>query len=932
MVVLYLGGPFSVFGQHTITATADYDPSAQIISVLQELVYVNQSPDTLHTIILNDWNHAYSNKETALAHRFSDEFVRSFHLSRKHERGHTDILSVHSTQAIRWERLKQQDDIITLFPEKPLLPGETIKVQISYNLKIPDQKFTGYGYGKEGSLRLKNWLLLPALYQETFATYSNLNSEDASIAPFDIDLIFRVPVESMLFTDLNQQQPVASPGPVKEYILSGKSRQDVVIALGKPGSFHAFRSSQAEVVSDIRPGNVGDIQQALIVDRVLQFTANNIGKYPHSRIVVLQSDYDRNPFYGLNQLPAFLSPFEPSFVYEMKILKTYLNNFLRNSMKLDPRKYNYVYDGIQMYWLMKYVEEYYPEMKMMGSISKYRLLKGYNLTNLPFNAQYAYFYLLMARKNLDQPIGYSKDRLIKFNEQIAGKYRAGLSMRYLASYMGETNFENAIRAFYSQSNQTRSDEALLKKLLGEMTDKDFSWFFETVVHSRQLIDFKMKDVETTSDSIRTTIVNKSAAPVPVRLYGVRGKQIVWNKWLEGIEKDSTITVPREGVDRVVLNYMNEAPEFNRRDNAVHFHGNKAVSKPVKFTVMKDLEDPRYTQILYVPTVVYNLYDGISFGLRFHNKTILDKPFVVDLNPVYSSNTQSLIGNFILGLNQYNRDSNLYHIRYNIAGSYFHYAPDAAYFKFTPSVTFRFREENFKDNHKQLLLFRNVFVNQEYYELNPADEETSYNVFNARYVNTNSEATKHLNFITDLQLSDKFGKASVEAEYRKLFTDNRQISIRLFAGAFIYNQTDNDYFSFGLDRPTDYLFDYNFYGRSETTGIFSQQLILADGAFKSRIADPFANQWISTANLGFNIWNWIEVYGDVGFVKNHGRDARFVYDNGVRLNLVTDYFELYFPFYSNNGWEIGKPDYNERIRFVVTIDPRILVNLFTRKWF
>ncbi|WP_372975073.1 hypothetical protein, partial [Muriicola sp.] len=78
--------------------------------------------------------------------------------------------------------------------------------------------------------------------------------------------------------------------------------------------------------------------------------------------------------------------------------------------------------------------------------------------------------------------------------------------------------------------------------------------------------------------------------------------------------------------------------------------------------------------------------------------------------------------------------------------------------------------------------------------------------------------------------------------------------------------------------------------------------------------------------------WIEFYGDLGLVKNQGIDTRFVYDSGIRLNLVTDYFELYFPIYSNNGWEIAQPAYDEKIRFLVTLSPKTLIGLFTRKWF
>jgi hypothetical protein len=129
-----------------------------------------------------------------------------------------------------------------------------------------------------------------------------------------------------------------------------------------------------------------------------------------------------------------------------------------------------------------------------------------------------------------------------------------------------------------------------------------------------------------------------------------------------------------------------------------------------------------------------------------------------------------------------------------------------------------------------------------------------------------------------------------------------------------------------------MFEHNYIGRSESTGLLSQEFIMAEGGFKSKFDTRFANQFITTINAGFNIWNWIEVYGDVGLIKNKFQNPKFIYDSGIRLNLVTNYFELYFPVYSNNGFEIEQPNYNEKIRFVFTLSPQTLINLFTRKWF
>ena len=186
--------------------------------------------------------------------------------------------------------------------------------------------------------------------------------------------------------------------------------------------------------------------------------------------------------------------------------------------------------------------------------------------------------------------------------------------------------------------------------------------------------------------------------------------------------------------------------------------------------------------------------------------------------------------------------------------------------------------------------------------------------------------------TDIQVASLFSRVSGEYQYRHLFNDNRQVNLRFFAGAFMYRDTSNDFFSFGLDRASDYLFDYNYYGRSETTGLFSQQFIMADGGFKSILDNRYVNQWMTTVNGSFNIWNWIELYGDAGLIKSKYSNTRFVYDSGVRLNLVTDYFELYFPMYSSNGFEPSQGNYSQKIRFVVTLSPGTLLGLFTRKWF
>ena len=904
------------------------------LQIQQELTYFNESNDTLTRIVLNDWNNAFSNKNTPLAKRFSDEFYRGFHLAKEEERGSTNDLCINDAnqQPVLWERTKKNPDYIVVQLKEKLLPNQKISFTLSYSTKIPSDKFTKYGYADNGTLQLKDWYLTPARYEDhAFLENSNNNLDDIANAMCDFDINLKIPASLEATTDLNSAKSPVENGLIT-YRLTGENRTTISLVIETKSNFTTYKNNTLEVLTDLKDNKLNEVQKAIAIDRIVNFTHDLIGKYPYEKILVSQISYERNPFYGLNQLPSFLSPFPEEFIYEIKFLKTYLNEFLKTSLHLNPRKDNWIYDGIQVYAMMKYIDEYYPDTKMMGSISNLKLLKSFNLTKIDFNGQYSYFYMLMARRNLDQPLGAPKNSLIKFNEQIASKYRAGLSLRFLDDYLENNAVENSIRELYNKSTAATVYKSDFENLLKSNTTKNISWFFNTIINSRTIIDYKFSNVIKTKDSITFSVKNRTGAPIPIPIYGTKKGEIVFKQWLDIDACDSTFTIPRNNIDKIILNLKNEVPEYNLRNNWYKLEGFFPNNRPVKFAFMKDLEDPYYNQILYVPSIGYNLYDGLTPGLRLHNKTILEKPFIFDINPSYSTKSNNFSGSGVFAANHYFRNSTLYSARYSFSGSYFHYAEDATYLKLNPTIQLRIRQPNFRDNRKQLILFRQVIVNKEKSALVIDNSPNNYSVFDARYINTKTEVTNHFNFASNIQISSNFGKITSELEYRKLFEDNRQINLRFYAGTFLYNKTQSDFFSFALDRPSDYLFDYNYLGRSENTGLFSQQYIIAEGGFKSKIATPYANRWITSFNASYSIWNWIEVYGDLGLIKNQGVKPKFVYDSGIRLNLVTDYFELYFPIYSNNGWEITQNKYNEKVRFIVAFSPKTLINLFNRKWF
>ena len=379
----------------------------------------------------------------------------------------------------------------------------------------------------------------------------------------------------------------------------------------------------------------------------------------------------------------------------------------------------------------------------------------------------------------------------------------------------------------------------------------------------------------------------------------------------------------------MINPTTKLPEFNPRNNWKKLGG--LGIKPLRLTFVKDLENPQFNQVFYNPRVDFNVYDGLSFGVRLNNKTIKSRPFTFNLEPFYSTKQKSLVGNFATSYSRLNSESNFYLTKINLTGSSFHYDTNLRYSSLFTSINIFKRNRNLRDNKKQLINLFWQYVDRD--ENVNAVQNPNYSITGLNYIFSNKGALDYFTLNAGFEGSEKFGKINFTTEYRHLMRSGRQISLRLFVGKFLWRNTlDSSYFDFALDRPTDYLFQYNYIGRSETTGIYSQQFIPAEGGFKSQFDNPYSDDLLITLNSSIGLWKWIEAYGDLGYINQREQSSRILFDTGLRLNLVPDFLEIYFPLYNTKGLQLQGPDYQQKIRYVITFDPRTLTQLFSRKWF
>lgn len=927
----------SAQAQHTTDIIAHLDSNKDVLTINQKLHVNNTSDVVWDHIVLLDWANAFASNQTPLAKRFAEDFKNKFQFAKNERRGNTTILlDENKIPNYRIERLENQPDIIKLYFDEPLQPGEKREIEIDYVVKIPDDTFTDYGKSSKNEYRLKYWYLHPAPFiNGEWYYYSHKDLDDFYGAPMDINLSLHLPPShraiSNLTTDFEALQTQRNA-----YLFIGKQIKGVELHILKNiEDFKTLTLPSNAIITDIEDTDLPLPVKLIFNDRITSFLNDQLGNFPKEKIFISDQYYREDPVYGLSSLPSFINPFPPGFTYEIKMLKVLTRKWVEEGIYVNPRDEAWIQKSILTYLMMNYIEIYYPDLKISGALSKVWGIRGFNAAQLDFNDVYQLLYLNTARMNLDQAINTPADQLIKYNQQLGMPFKAGIGLYFLNDYLEDDSLQKAIKNFYQVNQKGATNTTTFRKIIAANTSKNTDWFFDYYITTHKRLDWKINQVTKTADSVTFRIKNKSLLPIPVPVYLLDNDSILSKTWIEGIKEDGMFSLSRKRANKIAINHEQLIPEFNPRDNYTTLKGFPSLNRPLEFRLFKDIEDPERSQVFLMPEFEFNLYDGITIGSRFYNGNLLPKPLQYSIKPSYGTTSNKLVGSVSISYTHpiQDRSERLYEVRYGASGTTFSYADDLLYRRASGFLRFNYRPKDLRLNKRQSLSFRNIYVNRDRNPVNNVNEP-DYNVFAINFSNSDNNLRRVFNYNIGTEVSSKFTKATYRLQWRRLYDNNRQLDFRVFAGAFLSNNTgaSGDFFSFALDRPTDYLFDYNYYGRSEDTGIYSQQLIIAEGGFKSQLQPAFANQWITTVNGSYSIWNYIHVYGDVGFVKNRGKEAKFVYDSGIRLNLLQDYFELYFPVYSNNGWEIAQNNYDEKIRFIVTLDINTFASLFSRRWY
>lgn len=923
----------AVSAQHdSIYIDAAFTENSRQITVNQEIVYSNRTDLDIDTIKLLNWTAAYKTHNTPLVNRKLEDRKTDLHFAKSNELGSVEQLQIKIDDHDASEPHPFAENIFIPLT-KSLKAGEKVKISLQYLINLPLPKFTGYGSdGKKWML--KYFFIVPDRFEqenhkERF--FTDIEENQSPGMYWEVNL--NVPANYFSHSNLKEVQPNYFAGSLNsdpEFLISenGFSKISAEVEGKKTEIDFGYHLTETEKQN-----------LEFYLPLQLNFIKSKTGFLPE-KIFVTEKFRNSENFTGIDDIKFW------KFKYQLfsDSEKTDLNYFSILSKKIveqstifEKSKDHWLTNGLKTYLEKQYIGRYYKDRKLLGDlpesvrIFKVKPLKFFHASDLKLAERYGLTYQYIMTQNLDQKIAEPFENLSNFNANAISHFETGNLFAFIAEKMGHTRFEEFVKNYLSKNSHSHINQKDFLDQLSLVSGYS-SDFFDPFIQHKNRVNFNLKRFTRQGDEFRVKIAKNTELNIPFKIETESSTGEVKEFWFD--TEDSThpeiYVIPQSNAEKIIVNSDYIFPENNLRDNYLYTKGLFANTKKIKFKFFKDIPNPEFNEIYLNPRVNFNAYDKVLVGLNFRNTSLFERKFNYSFTPYFSSGTGKLTGSGGVAYSFQPADSFYRSLDVGVSGSYFHYDYDLTYRKFSAFASFNFTKNPRTDIGKSLGLSYNFF-DKDVNPLMAQSEYAKYNLWNLGYGYADRRVIHEKSFSTNLQWMEDFQKVSAEAFYRWEFAPDQKISFRFFGGYFITNTTKNNLFDYGISRVSNYAFSYGLLGQSATSGILSQQLILAEGGFKSYVGNT-ANQWITAVNVDSHIWRWFNVYADAGLYKNRSLDPKFIWDSGVKVKVIPDFLEVYFPIQSSLGFEPLFKDYGSRIRFTLVLNFGAITNYFRRGWF
>ncbi|MBC7553070.1 MAG: M1 family metallopeptidase [Taibaiella sp.] len=929
----------------------------------EEIIYTNNSPDTLQSIYLHIWPNAYKNDHTPFAKQLELNGTTSFYYAKSADRGYIDSLDF-TVDGLGAEHFIAENtpDITRIDLRAPLLPGKSIKIETPFLVKLP-KVFSRLGHTDQ-AYYISQWFPKPAVYDrlgwhpisflDQGEFYSEYGSYDVSITlPRNyivmatgncldekentwLDSLARLLLPSD--TSNNNEIPASAletktvhfhEDNVHDFAWFADKRwvvrKDTVTSPGS-GKVIAVWAAFWPSYSRIWAGATEDLRET-----VLHY-GKWVGAYPYNTIKAVLGDMRAGG--GMEYPTITVIDKSARTGFRTVVVHEAGHNWFYGLLGSNERDHAWMDEGLNTFYEKKTTKALKQEKDIFTAVTRLN--------------EDLFYYELAATHN-DQPIEQTSAAFSKLNYGIDVYYKTALLLNWLQQYMGEADFEKGMKYYFDTWHFKHPYPADFRECMQRNTTKPLGWFFEGMLTTSHKIDFTITKARIKGDSTEIAIKNNSKIAAPVLVKAYLRDSLLTERWTEPFMSKTTLTIPGTTWNKLKIDSL--APDAKSANDVYSRYGLSHRFR-LKVKPFIGLNLSHEEKLFIAPALGYNQYDGISAGLLFHNITLPENRFRFLLAPMYSFETAGLVGAGSVGYVWYPKvafkeimlqgDAKMFH--YNETGLNTNGTLYAGYTKTALSLDFTLNENEGQSTVCRTLLLKGYNVMEDNYNFGAGNTTitTSQKVYGlVKYHHNNTRTFNPFQYAIEAQLGADFAKIGAEGIARVDYNrKGKALRVRAFAGKFIAVTNDPAVtqrynLNASFSAVNDYLYDGTYLGRSATSKLAAQQISIQEGGFKIPVLNNVyrSDNWLATINLSSDLpikYLPVRLFFDAGLTPNfkptleRNSSSTFLYEGGVEVSLINNFISVYVPIIMSSDFQnyltdtYGKKSFARGISFTLNL--------------
>ncbi len=936
--------------------------------------YINHSPDTLDFLYVHLWPNAYSNNETALAKQLFQLYGKGKLFNDPKLTGLIDSLDFRAnSQKIHWHFLKGQEDVCQVHLNEPIKPGDTTYISTSFRVQVPQGEISRLGFSGK-SYQISQWYPKPAVYDQDGwhpmsyldqgEFYSEFGNYDVSITlpesytvaatgelktSDELQRLERIANDTIPLDTLEEEKISDLTSSIKLKKLQYTSQNMHDFAWFADPEFHL----ETETILLPQSGRKVTIY-ALFSDNRAEYWKNAlsyaseallafsrwIGDYPYSSFTVVQTKLKS----GLGmEYPSLAVIGETNDAYSLDEVITHeiCHNWFYSSLASNERLHPYLDESLTSAYTARHMLEKYPNIKLWEIyIKNEKLAKFLNLDQQHVLQAEEYYWLSLARNNLEQPINLTATELNAINYSLIVYYKGARGINYLRAYLGDSVFDSAMNEYYRRWKFKHPQPSDFRLAIESYTGKDLGWFFKDFLGTTKRLDYKLERLE----GQKLLIKNKGELASPLVIAGMKDDSVYFEKWIDGFDGQRWIQLPSGNYTEVKIDPNHVMPEIFRKNNNIRNHGVFRTADPIQPQLYFSVEDQEKNNLMYFPSFSWTREDGAMIGMALYNGFVIPKPLKYFIMPFYGFKHSNLAGFARLSYTVTPFHKLVRKATFSLEGTQFGAPGNQNYQTLKTGVELFFRSDQQEPFVQSI--YGNYIQASDLFQLYRGEKAEQNSFVQIGYHFKKQSIVNPFTLRSAIEYTQVYQKITAELNFRlSYYGESRGLDFRFYSGAMLGKTSMASLYGLapaGRSGCELYLYQGFYPDRFSVfpSTFWSRQMTLNEGGVVSPVNKSLGySDWLFSLTLTSSLPRKIEklpikpfltvLLSDAG--DDYYNDPNIFFEAGIKTgfwNLI----EFHIPLLISNNIKSEVGPFKDRIRLVFTLDSFTHINLNQRSAF